>query len=206
VGRFGTIVLAGFLLGPSAAAPMGLALDLPPLVALVAVLVGVFASFLIALFATERVRAFTAGRRAARAAVRGRDLNTEDDTDQPRPRRLLLGRRRYGLLGRRSVLLRLLGRLGARWSPFGRRRASEADRAAKRARTTARARALLTRFGPVGFGLVGPALFGTWISAALGTALGLARWRLLTWLVVGATVWTSLLVLASNSLFSWLFV
>jgi hypothetical protein len=48
-------------------------------------------------------------------------------------------------------------------------------------------------------------LFGTWISAAIGTALGLARWRLLTWLVVGATVWTSLLVLASNSLLTWLF-
>lgn len=198
MGRFGTIMLAGFFLGPSAATPMGLALDLPPVVALIAVLVGVHASFLVALFATERLRAANARRRATRA------------DDGPGARwGLFRWWRRWSLLGRLSRRHNW-----GNWGLTSRWRRRQLDsrskdrsgaRAVRRARVAARARAVLVRFGPVGFGLVGPALFGTWVSAALGTALGLARWRLLTWLVVGATVWTALLVLASSSLFGWLF-
>ncbi|MBB4909474.1 hypothetical protein [Actinophytocola algeriensis] len=77
--------------------------------------------------------------------------------------------------------------------------------AARRAARLEKARRLLTRFGPAGFGLVGPALFGTWVSAVLGSALGLARQRLLAWLVVGATTWSALLVLATHTAFGWLF-
>ncbi|HEX2130718.1 MAG TPA: small multi-drug export protein [Actinophytocola sp.] len=145
MGRFGSIVAAGFFLGPSAAAPMGLALALPPVVALVAVLVGVIASFVVALFLMEWLR--------------------------------------------RSRVWRWLSRARSNPRPSPRR-----EKAARRAR------AILLRFGPVGFGLFGPALLGTWVSAVLGSVLGLARWRLLTWLVAGATAWTALLVLAAHSL------
>lgn len=55
------------------------------------------------------------------------------------------------------------------------------------------------------FGLVGPASFGTWVSAAVRAAVGMGRRGLFAWLVVGATVWTGLLVLASDSLLGWLF-
>jgi hypothetical protein len=82
-----------------------------------------------------------------------------------------------------------------------RRRVDPAERAAR----MEKARRVLTRFGPAGFGLVGPALFGTWVSAVLGSALGLARQRLLVWLVVGATTWSALLVIASHTMFGWLF-
>jgi uncharacterized membrane protein len=146
VGRFGAVVLAAFLLGPSAATPMGLALQLPPFAAFLAVVAGVTSSFVVVLFAMARLGTWWAKRRGS--------------TRTPRER---------------------------------------SGRAARRAR------AVLTRFGPVGLGLVGPALFGTWVSAAVGAALGLARWRLLTWLVVGATVWTGLLVVAADSVLGWLF-
>lgn len=145
MGRFVTIVLVAFLLGPSAATPMGLALNLSPPAAFVAVVAGVTSTFGITLFAMDRIRRFLARRRPAR------------------PRR------------------------------------ERGGRAAKRAR------AVLDRFGPVGLGLVGPALFGTWVSAAVGAAVGMGRRRLFVWLVVGATVWTGLLVLASDSLLGWLF-
>lgn len=146
MGRFVTIVLVAFLLGPSAATPMGLALDLSPPAALLAVVAGVTSTFAITLFAMDRLRRFLAARRPAR-----------------RP---------------------------------GRERNSRAAR---------RARAVLDKFGPVGLGLIGPALFGTWVSAAVGAAVGMGRRRLFVWLVVGATVWTGLLVLASDSLLGWLF-
>ena len=86
-----------------------------------------------------------------------------------------------------------------------RRRMTPAERAARNAARMEKARRMLTRFGPAGFGLVGPALFGTWVSAVLGSALGLGRQRLLVWLVVGVTVWSAILVLASQTVLGWLF-
>ena len=86
-----------------------------------------------------------------------------------------------------------------------RRRVDPEERAARDAARIEKARRLLTRFGPAGFGMVGPALFGTWVSAVLGSALGLARQRLLVWLVVGATTWSAVLVLATHTAFGWLF-
>jgi hypothetical protein len=171
MGRFGSVLLTGFLAGPSAAAPMGIALHLSPLAAVLAVALGAFASFVVALFAMEWLRT-TWPRRRARWA---------------RMMRWLPWPRRWRLLSRR---------LERRSSP---------EHAAKRAARSQRARAVLLKFGPVGFGLVGPALFGTWVSAVLGSALGLARWRLLGWLVVGATVWSALLVVLSQTMLGWLF-
>jgi hypothetical protein len=98
---------------------------------------------------------------------------------------------------RRTMTARLIRRR--------RRRVDPEERAARQAARMEKARRLLTRFGPAGFGLVGPALFGTWVSAVLGSALGLARQRLLVWLVVGATTWSALLVLATHTAFGWLF-
>jgi hypothetical protein len=43
------------------------------------------------------------------------------------------------------------------------------------------------------------------VSAVLGSALGLSRQRLLVWLVVGATTWSAILVLASHTMLGWLF-
>ena len=146
MGRFISIVLLAFLLGPSAATPMGLAVDLSPPAAFLAVSAGVSATFAVALFAMDRLRRFLVRRKPASEA----------------------GRERGG-------------------------------------RAARRARAVLDRFGPVGLGLVGPALFGTWVSAAVGAAVGMGRRRLFGWLVVGATVWTGVLVVASDSILGWLF-
>lgn len=141
MGRFGSVVLTAFLAGPSTAAPMGMALGLSPVLAVVAVVTGAAASFVIALFAMDRIR---------------------------------------------------------RWWP----RKRDRPRSGKAA---ARARAVLTRFGPAGLGLIGPALIGTWVSAAVGAAFGLARGRLLVWLVTGAVLWSTILVAASGALLGWLF-
>jgi uncharacterized membrane protein len=146
VGRFVSILVIAFLLGPSAATPMGLAFNLSPPAAFLAVVAGVCATFATTLFAMDRIKRFVARRRPDRV---------------PRPER--------------------------------------GGRAARRAR------AVLDRFGPMGLGLVGPALFGTWVSAAVGAAVGMARRQLFVWLVVGATVWTGLLVLASDTVLGWLF-
>lgn len=64
-----------------------------------------------------------------------------------------------------------------------------------------RARRILARFGVVGFGLLGPALFGTWGSALLGGALGIPRWRLIRWLMAGITLWCTVLLIASDLAF-----
>lgn len=161
MGRFGSVLLTGFLAGPSTAAPVGLALRLPPWATVLAVSAGAWASFVIALFAMEWVRRLR----------------------RYRPRFL-----RYTLTAR-----------------LIRRRRARAHDPARQAARLEKARRMLTRFGPAGFGLVGPALFGTWVSAVLGSALGLARQRLLVWLVVGATVWSAILVLASHTVLGWLF-
>ncbi|MFI7676017.1 hypothetical protein [Actinophytocola sp. NPDC049390] len=166
MGRFWSVWLTGFLAGPSTAAPVGLALRLPPWATVLAVSAGAWASFVIALFAMEWVR------RLRKVRLRYR------------PRLLL----RYSLT--------------ARYLRRRRERAADPERQAARLE---KARRMLTRFGPAGFGLVGPALFGTWVSAVLGAALGLARQRLLVWLVVGATTWSAVLVLASHTVLGWLF-
>lgn len=140
LGRIGSVFLAGFLAGPSTAAPMGLAMGLGPVAAVLTVTAGGVAAFLVSLFAMDFIQ--------------------------------------------------------ARWPRKPRERSSKARD---------RARRLLLRVGPVGFGLLGPALVGTWVSAIAGAALGLARWRLLTWLITGVTVWTVILVLASDALLTWLF-
>lgn len=65
-----------------------------------------------------------------------------------------------------------------------------------------RARRVLARFGVVGFGILGPALFGTWGSALLGAALGIPRWRLIRWLMTGVALWCTVLLVASDAALS----
>ncbi|MGW5454664.1 hypothetical protein [Nocardia sp. NPDC003979] len=62
-----------------------------------------------------------------------------------------------------------------------------------------RARRVLARFGVPGFGILGPALFGTWGSAMLGAALGIPRRRLIGWLMTGVTVWCTVLLVSSDA-------
>lgn len=64
-----------------------------------------------------------------------------------------------------------------------------------------RARRLLNRYGVAGFGIVGPALFGTWGSSLLGAALGIPRRQLIRWLMVGVTLWCTVLLIASDAAF-----
>ncbi|MFD5767682.1 hypothetical protein ACFWIN_17880 [Streptomyces sp. NPDC127049] len=66
--------------------------------------------------------------------------------------------------------------------------------------TGLRARHVVNRYGVIGFGIIGPALFGTWGSAMLGTALGLPRWPLIGWLMAGVTLWCTVMLLASEAL------
>lgn len=66
--------------------------------------------------------------------------------------------------------------------------------------TGLRARRVVNRYGVIGFGIIGPALFGTWGSAMLGTALGLPRWPLIGWLMAGVTLWCTVMLLASEAL------
>ncbi|MFD6108193.1 hypothetical protein ACFWFQ_36695 [Nocardia salmonicida] len=65
-----------------------------------------------------------------------------------------------------------------------------------------RARRVLDRYGVVGFGIVGPALFGTWGSALLGAALGIPNWRLIRWLMTGTALWCTVLLVASDAAFA----
>ncbi|MFD4457490.1 hypothetical protein [Nocardia sp. NPDC058480] len=62
-----------------------------------------------------------------------------------------------------------------------------------------RARRVLDRYGVAGFGIVGPALFGTWGSALLGAALGIPSWRLIRWLMTGVALWCTVLLVASDA-------
>ncbi|MFD6397279.1 hypothetical protein [Nocardia sp. NPDC060249] len=65
--------------------------------------------------------------------------------------------------------------------------------------TGRRARRVLDRYGVAGFGIVGPALFGTWGSALLGAALGIPRRPLICWLMIGVTLWCTVLLVASDA-------
>ncbi|MFF2083405.1 hypothetical protein ACFVVM_06495 [Nocardia sp. NPDC058176] len=65
-----------------------------------------------------------------------------------------------------------------------------------------RARRVLDRYGVIGFGIAGPALFGTWGSALLGAALGIPRWRLIRWLMAGIVLWCTVLLFASDAAFA----
>lgn len=65
--------------------------------------------------------------------------------------------------------------------------------------TGRRARRVLDRYGVAGFGIVGPALFGTWGSALLGAALGIPNWRLIRWLMTGVALWCTVLLVASDA-------
>jgi uncharacterized membrane protein len=148
MGRFVSVVLAGFVLG-APAVPVGLSFELAPWVVLLAVLLGAFGSLVITVFATERVRRLVRARwvvRPSRVPTRGR----------------------ASTWARRS------------------------------------AQAVINRFGAMGFGLVGPALFGTWGAALLGSAIGLARRPLLAWLTMGATLWCSVLLVASDAVVGFL--
>ncbi|MFF9064892.1 hypothetical protein ACF09E_05965 [Streptomyces sp. NPDC014891] len=114
------------------------------------------------------------------------------------------------LLGAAGCLLSAVfaaGRLRTRWlirrarrrpdtaaPPAGNRR-NRLDGPAGR-----RARRVVDRYGVIGFGIIGPALFGTWGSALLGTALGLPRWPLIGWLMAGVTLWCTVMLLASEAL------
>ncbi|MGW6539170.1 hypothetical protein ACWGBV_07715 [Streptomyces sp. NPDC055051] len=114
------------------------------------------------------------------------------------------------LLGAAGCLLSAVlatGWLRTRWSA---RRAERRPVTAVRPRgnrrnrldgaTGRRARRVVDRYGVIGFGIIGPALFGTWGSALLGTALGLPRRRLIGWLMAGVTLWCTVLLLASEAL------
>ncbi|MEV0248565.1 hypothetical protein AB0H76_18340 [Nocardia sp. NPDC050712] len=65
-----------------------------------------------------------------------------------------------------------------------------------------RARRVLDRYGVVGFGIAGPALFGTWGSALLGAALGIPRWRLIRALMTGIALWCTVLLFAADAAFA----
>ncbi|NEW47991.1 hypothetical protein [Nocardia cyriacigeorgica] len=65
-----------------------------------------------------------------------------------------------------------------------------------------RARRVLDRYGVVGFGIAGPALFGTSGSALLGAALGIPRWRLIRSLMTGIALWCTVLLFASDAAFA----
>ncbi|MFD5552489.1 hypothetical protein ACFWIA_01460 [Streptomyces sp. NPDC127068] len=67
--------------------------------------------------------------------------------------------------------------------------------------TGRRARRIFERYGVVGFGIVGPVLFGTWGSSLLGAALGIPRWRLIRWLMAGVTLWCTVMLFASDAAF-----
>lgn len=90
-----------------------------------------------------------------------------------------------------ALSLFAMGRLRVWWS---RRVASRTP-----SRAAVRARAVLDRIGPAGFGLAAPALFGTWGAVLLGAALGLDRWRLLAWLTAGTALWSTALLLGASA-------
>ena len=89
------------------------------------------------------------------------------------------------------------------WRAAGRGTAERAPGGTDRlsGRTGLRARRVVDRFGAIGFGVICPALFGTWGAALLGAALGVPRWRLLGWLMVGVTLWCTVLLVASDVAF-----
>jgi hypothetical protein len=91
-----------------------------------------------------------------------------------------------------GVSLFTMGRLRAWWS-------SRRTTSRRPSRAAVRASAVLDRIGPAGFGLVAPALFGTWGAALLGAALGLDRWRLLAWLTAGTALWSTALLLGASA-------
>ena len=64
------------------------------------------------------------------------------------------------------------------------------------AREGGRLRRLWDRYGVIGWGLLAPLLLGAPLAAAVGVALGATRGRLLFWLGIGVTVWTTVLALA----------
>jgi len=111
------------------------------------------------------------------------------------------------LLGAAGCLLFAVfaaGWLRAQWlARRARRRPATAAPEKRRDRldtpTGRRARRVVNRYGVIGFGIVGPALFGTWGSAVLGTALGLPRWPLIGWLMAGVTLWCTVMLLASEA-------
>lgn len=143
MGRFASVVLAGFVVG-APAAPMGRTLNLAPWVALLAALLGALPCFLVALFGMGLIRP----------------------------------------------------RVAAWWSRTHAGRPRQASRRSTRA--ARRARAIIDRFGPAGFGMIGPTVFGTWGAALLGAALGLSRWPLFGWLVGGTVLWSAVLLVAAD--------
>jgi len=56
-----------------------------------------------------------------------------------------------------------------------------------------RLRRIWERYGVPGWGLLAPFALGAPLAAALGVALGAPRGRLLLWLSIGVTLWTSAL-------------
>lgn len=64
------------------------------------------------------------------------------------------------------------------------------------------------RYGLIGWGLLAPLLLGAPLAAAIGVALGAARWRLVLWLGAGAALWTTALtvavVLGADALTTWM--
>ncbi|MFD3654038.1 hypothetical protein [Streptomyces sp. NPDC058620] len=96
-------------------------------------------------------------------------------------------------------------RARARWQLWRAGRRGDADVAPGKDRLSGkagvRARRVVDRYGAIGFGVIGPALFGTWGSALLGAALGVPRWRLLSWLMVGVTLWCTVMLVASDAAF-----
>ncbi|MEV0333922.1 hypothetical protein [Nocardia sp. NPDC050717] len=89
------------------------------------------------------------------------------------------------------------------WADSGSTNAISAGAAAADSRlsgaTGRRAQRIFARFGVAGFGILGPALLGTWGSALLGGALGIPRWRLIRWLMAGIALWSTVLLVVSDA-------
>lgn len=198
MGRFAWTLLAGFALG-TPAVPIGISLSLPGPVALVAVLLGAAGCVVFAVFAMERLRLSWqewrvrwnsaavpagSGQKAAFGMRAGsRTLSGLWDIAALRPRR----EDRGAAAGLISVDAAGVG--------------PSATDARLSGGTGRRARRVLDRYGVVGFGLIGPALFGTWGSALLGAALGIPRWALIRALMAGIALWCTVLLFASDAAF-----
>ena len=93
-----------------------------------------------------------------------------------------------------GVLLMLLA--GEAVVALWRRPAPGPDEAAPAREVPALLQRAWQRFGAQGLGLLAPMTVGAHTGALLGMALRIRRWVLLTWMIVGALVWSVLLTLA----------
>ncbi|WP_199552398.1 hypothetical protein [Streptomyces sp. N35] len=174
MGRFVWTLLAGFAIG-TPAVPVGLSLSLPGPVALLAVLLGSAGCVVFAVFAMEHARLRWQSWRAPRKSSAVRAASAAGTP-----------------IGGAAADDTVADDTVAVEPPAGDRLSGTAGR---------RARRVFDRYGVVGFGIVGPALFGTWGSSLLGAALGIPRRRLIRWLLAGVTLWCTVMLIASDAAF-----